>query len=412
MPRGSSDIPTLRLERLNKLVTSFMSPVQMVLSNLFGSDNEASDTIKWESQTGNRGMTPFVSPGSAAPSHAPTGVAEHQAKAAYWKEKMYCDEEFLNNLRKEGTESTYLTASKRLARELFTLRNRCDRRKEWMFAKMLSAGEFDYLGTGGLKLSVDYDLQSDHIETLTTDYKWEAGTKRNIMDDVQDGKIKIHDDTNGFVDYALCNSTVLKFMSNDDTFQTLLMKSAYGRGDLFTKQGTTIINANAKAIGNLLDIPNLIIYDEKFVVERYLTAALAAAGTTVYVGDTADYEAGTATLVDVSAGTSEDVTISSVNTESGTLTISASTYAYKAGEDKLVQTLPFLPNDKFIMFASQVDGQKIAEFKASPFGLSRNYGMKTKKWDTDDPEGTYIMVENKGLPVLYNRDAMYIIDVN
>jgi len=411
MPRGASDIADLRLSRINKLVTSFTTPPNMVLTNLFGATNAESDTIKWESQVGNRGMTPFVPPGAPAPTHAPQGVASNTAFAAYFKEKMYCDEEFLNNLRKEGTESQYLAARARLARELQTMRNRCDRRKEWMIAQMLTSGTITYTGKTGVKLSVDYSIPSDHSVSLATADKWESGTSRDIMKDIMDAKIVISDDCNGMIDYAICNSTVLKFMVLDDSFQTLLQKSAYGSGDLFKKSGGKILAANATALGNLLGL-NIIVYDEKYVVKEYLTTALAASGTTVYVGDAADFTTGTAVLTDVSAGTSEEVTVSAVSAEAGTITISASTSAYKAGEDTIHMALPFIPNDKFVMFASTVDGQKIAEWVNAPFGLGRHYGLYADSWDDNDPEGTWIRVQNKGLPVLYQRDAVYILDVN
>jgi hypothetical protein len=411
MPRGASQIPDLRLSRINKLITSFTAPPSMVFTNLFGSSNAESDQIKWESQTGNRGMTPFVPPGSPAPRHAPQGVAQHSAASAYFKEKMYADEEFLNNLRKEGTESQYLAARARLAKELQTLRNRCDRRKEWMFSKMLVDGSLTYYGRTGVKLSVDYDIPTTHQVSLGTDYKWEAGTKRDILKDVMDAKLTISDDCNGLVNMAVCNSTVLKFMALDDSIQTLLQQSAFPRGDLFKKAGGKIIGANASVIGNLLDL-NIVVYDEKYVVEEYLTTAVAASGTTVYVGDAADFQTGTATLHDVSAGTTESVTISAVDREAGTLTIGATTAAFKAGEDKISQTVPFIGNDKFLMFASTVDGQNIAEWMNAPFGLGRHYGMYTDQNDDWDPEGTWIRVQNKGLPVLYQRDAIYVLDVN
>ena len=155
MPAGSSEIPILRLEVLQKFVTKFMSPPELVLQNLFSSSPSPSSTIKWESQVGSRGMTPFVPPGAPAPRTSPLGVAQHSAEAAYWKEKMDFDEEFLNNLRQEGTEASYLAAAARLARELAGLVNRANRRREWMFAKMLFAGSFSYYQNHGYKVAVD-----------------------------------------------------------------------------------------------------------------------------------------------------------------------------------------------------------------------------------------------------------------
>jgi len=415
MPRGSSDIPDLRLSRIDKLVTSFMTPPSMVLTNLFGSSDADSSNIKWESQEGNRGMTPFVPPGSPAEVTSPQGVAAHSAEAAFWKEKMYCDEEFLNNLRKEGTESQYLAARARLARELKSMRGRADRRKEWMFAKMFENGEFAYSQKGGVKATVDYDIPSSHVSSLATDYKWEAGTSRDILKDIMDAKITISRDCNGIVDYAICNSTVLKFMALDDSIQTLLQSSAFGKGDLFKKAGGKLIGVNAPVMGSLLDIKNLVVYDERYVVKAWLTAVVTGGSTVnIYVDDITDFEAGgTLRFHDSSAGTYEDETISSVSVEAGYVTVStAPTASFKAAEDYVTMTRSFIPDDKFVMFASQVDGQKIAEFKQAPFGLDRHYGIKTDSWDENDPEGSWIRVQNKGLPVLYQRDAIFVYDVN
>ena len=164
--RGIGDIAELRLEVLQQFITRFMTPPELKLSTLFGTSNAPSDSIYWESQEGGRGMAPFVAPGVPSPRTAPYGLTKHSATAATWKEKMYFDEEFLNNLRKEGTINQYLAAQARLARELAGLTYRSMRRKEWMFAKMLFSGGFTYETTGGTKLSVDYKLPSTNQVTL------------------------------------------------------------------------------------------------------------------------------------------------------------------------------------------------------------------------------------------------------
>lgn len=411
MPRGASAIPALRLERLNKLVSKFGTPESFVLSNIFGNGMSAeSDTIKWESQVGNRGMAPFKPPGAPSPNTYPEGVTLHEAKAAFWGEKIFYSEEFLNNLRKEGTESTYLTAQARVARDLKMLNVRNGRRLEWMWSQMFTAGTITVNESYGQKWVVTYGVPSDHSVSLGTTYKWEAGANRDIWGDIADAKIKVHDDCGASVTDALCNSTVLKFMVADETMQTLLMKSAYGSGDLFRK-GNNIIGANEAAIGNILNL-TLHIVDTKYVVKQYITANVAASGTTVYVGDTKDFATGTATLVRVSDGTTEDVTLSAVTTQSQSLTCSATTYAYSAGRDYIKQVIPFIPNDKFVMFARDVDGQKTAEFIPAPFGTDRHWNQKVTQWEDVDPDGVNVRVENKGLPVLYQPDALYILDVN
>ena len=414
MPRGLGDIADLRLEVLQGFVTTFQAPPSLILMNLFPASVSPSSTVKWESQRGGRGMTPFVPPGAPAPMTSPFGVAAHSAEAAYWKEKMYFDEEFLNNLRKEGTESEYLSAQARLARELAGLTNRSNRRKEWMFAQMMFAGSFTYSERTGTKITVDYDLPSTHLVTLGAAYKWSAGTSRDIIGDIISGKKIVKDDCGGDVDFALCNSTVLKYLARDPELLTLLSKSAFGSGDLFSGSKNSIVGVNPKVLGALLDIKNLVIYDEQYEVRAYLTAAVTASSTTtISVDNPADFAAGeTLRFHDVSAGTYEDETISSVSAEGGTVTVSsAPATSYKAGEDYVSQTSYFVPDTKFAMFASNVDMQKIAEYKQAPYGLNRNYGITTDKHEEWDPEGVYIRVQDKGLPILYQRDAMYVLTV-
>lgn len=414
MPRGLGDIPDLRLEVLQNFVTQWMSPPELILMNIFSGSNSPSSTIKWESQEGGRGMTPFVPPGAPAPVTSPYGVAAHSAEAAYWKEKMYFDEEFLNNLRKEGTESQYLDAKTRLARELGSLTNRSDRRKEWMFAKMFVAGTFTYSVATGVKITVDYSLPTTHSVTLGNDYKWSTGTKRDIISDVIDGKKLISDDCGGKVNIAICNSTVLKYMAQDPTIQTLLQKSAFGSGNLFEGAVHKIVGVNPKVVGSLLDIDLLVVYDEQYEVRSYLTAAVTADSTTSFtIEDASDFESGdTLRFVDVSANTYEDETISSVTSETNTIVVStAPSSSYKAAEDYVTMIRKFVPDDIFVMMATKVDNKQIAEYKKAPFGLDRSWGQKTDRHEEWDPEGIWIRVQDKGLPILYQRDASYILTV-
>ncbi len=414
MPRGIADIPELRLEVLQGFVTKFTIDPNLLLMNIFPESNSPSDVVEWESQEGSRGMTPFVPPGAPAPRTAPLGVAQHSARAAYWKEKIFYDEEFLNNLRKEGTDAQYLDTQTRLARDLAQLVNRSNRRKEWMFSQMLMAGSFSYSVRDGYKSSVDYNIRADHIVTLATADQWDDGTTRDIMGDIIDGKTKVSDDCGGRVDLAICNSVVLKYIARDPDLLVLLQKSTFGQGDLFSGNKNSIVGVNPKVLGAILDIDNLVIYDEKYEVRAYLTAAVTGSSTTaVSVEDASDYVAGgTLRFVDTSADTFEEETISSVDVQAGTVTVSsAPTTSYKAGEDYVTMIRGFVPDDIFVMIATTVENQKIAEYKRAPFGLGRHYGNFTDRDENWDPEGVYIRTQDKGLPILTQRDAMYILDV-
>lgn len=406
MPKGASDIADLKLVRLQKLIETFQTSPNLKLLGLFGQFNAVSDKIEWESQVGTRGLTPFVAPTAPAPQLAPLGVAQHSAFAAFWKEKMYMDEVFLNNLREPGTTATYMTAQRRLAREMNRMRNRSDRRREWMVAKMLTGGSFTYSGANGVKLSVDYGVPTAQLVTLAASRKWSTGASRNIVEDIMDAKLTLSNNVGATIDYAMFTSEILKYMVLDSSLQTLLSKSNFGQGDLFARP--------VQVLGNLLDIPNMVLYDEQFQLKAWLTAAVTAdSTTTVYVDDATDFEVGdTLRFNDVSASTYEEETISAVDVDAGTITVStAPSTSYKASEDNVTATKKFVPTTKFCMFASSVEGERIAEFMNAPFGLNRQYGMKVDQDEEWDPEGLWIRTQNKGLPVLYNRDAVYTLTV-
>jgi hypothetical protein len=392
-----------------------MTPPNLVLMNMFGApENDESSTIKWESQIGTRGMAPFIAPGDESPQTSPIGFAKHSAEAAFWSEKMRFDEEFLNNLRQVGTESTYQPAAQTLAKNLAMLKTRIERRKEWMFAKMITAGSFSYLQEKGRKIAVDYSLPSAQQVTLGANYKWNTGTKRDIMNDIMNAMITVRNSCGAKIDTAMTSSNVLKSMAQDPTIQTLLTPFAYGKGNLFSDAGGSWIGVNPAPIAQLLAIPNFIIYDEMYVVRAWLTGAVTADSTTaIPVDDTADFEVGgTLRFNDQSAGTWEEETISAVNTEAGTVTVStAPSTSYKASEDYVTMTRRYVADNLFTMWASMVDGQKIASYRQAPFSLNRHYGTKVDQWEDKDPDAVWIRAQNKGLPVLFQRDAIYILTV-
>lgn len=406
MPQSPSDFPDLRLKRLTKLIERFKTPPSMVLANLFGSDKWDSDVVEWESQIGNRGLTPFVAPDSVSPRISPLGVATHEAKAACWKEKMYLGEGFLNNLREPGNKQKYYTAKKRLAKETKMMNNRSDRRVEWMFAKMLISGSMSYLDYNSTKQVVDYGIPSENLVTLATNRKWDTGNSRNPLEDIFDAQLTLSNACGAVIDHALFTTEILKLMIFDSGIQTLLSKSNYGQGDLFSRP--------VQVLGSLLNLKNMVLYDEQYQIRANLTAVVTADTTVdIYVDDTIDFEVGgTLRFYDVSANTYEDETISAIEENSGYITVStAPSTSYKAGEDIVYMTKKFLPTDKFLMFASELEGQKIAEMATVPFGMDRKWGKQLKKWDVDDPDGVFIRVENRGLPVLYNEDCIYVYTV-
>ncbi len=400
--KGSQGIPALQLITLNKLISKFVRPPSNFFTNLFPSTQYDSDTIEWEMEYGSGGMTPFVAPGSVAPAIGIDGIGSGSAKAAFWKEKMYFDEEFLNNLREPGTYATYMKAERQLAKGAQKLRWRCDRRREWMVAQMLINGSLSYIQTGGIKFSVSYGVPTSHIVTLDDDRNWKDGASRNCVEDIFDAKQLISDDAMVTPNYSIMNSQMLKVLLFDENIQALLSKSAFGNGDLFARP--------AQVISSLLGIGNLTVYDELYEVQAWLTASTS--GTTVYLDDVSDFEVGgKARFVNMKAyNTYEDEVITAVDPAAGTITVGAApTATFVGGQDKVVMRKKFIQDNVFFMFADAAGGSKIAEFMEAPYGNSRRWGFFADTKDEWDPEGVWLRVQDKGLPVLYNPDTTYKI---
>ena len=306
-----------------------------------------------------------------------------------------------------GTDRKYQGAERTLGNQVRNLSNRSYRREEWMRAQMLCNDGFTYKDKNGVYITLDYGIPDDNKVSLATDYKWDEGTKRDIVQDIYAAKLAVSNANAGVLNNAIFTSEVLKYMVFDDTIQTLLQKSSFGQGDLFANP--------TSVIGNLIGIGNMHLYDEAYQIRAWLTTALSsgAGPHTVYVDSTVDFEVGgTLTVLDVSAKTTETLTITAVNTNSGTLTATGTlSSSYKATEDYVYMTKKFIPTTKFVMWADNVDGEPIAEFMKAPHELDRRWGQQVDRWEKRDPDGIFVRVEDKGLPVLYHEDAVYQLTI-
>lgn len=399
--KGSQGIPSLKLETLNKLISNLPPAPTNFFANMFPATKYDSDTIRWEIEYGSAGMTPFVAPGSIAPAIGLDGIGEASAKAAFFKEKMYFDEEFLNNMREVSTWATYQSAEKKLSRGVKKLDWRIQRRREWMFAQMFIKGSLSYVQKGGTKFTVSYGVPDSHIINLDASRQWDDGASRNPIEDIFDAKRILADDAGVGVEYAMCNSDLLKTLILDSKLQALLSKSTFGNGDLFTNPELVI--------GTLLGVGKLAIYDEMYEVPGWIMQNVVGGSTTViHVDDSSDFEVGgKARLYDMSeVNIWEDETISAVDQEAGTITLAtAPTRSFKAGEDRVIMKKKFIEDNRFFMFNSSRNGEKIAEFLEAPYGNSRRWGKFSDTKDEWDPEGMWLRVQDKGLPVCYYPDT-------
>jgi hypothetical protein len=408
MPKGSAGIPALQLEVLNKLITKFDRAPSMFFTNLLPTTQAASDTIKWEIEYGSAGMTPFVAPGSVAPAIGTDGVGEGSAKAAFFKEKMYFDEVFLNNMREPGTLATYQSAERKLTRGSRKLRFRIDRRREWMLSQMMTNGTLNYTQQGGTKFSLSYGIPASHLITLGAAYFWGTGASRNPVADIYNAKALLANDAGVIPSYAMLNSELLKTLILDSKIQDLLSKSAFGDGNLFSNP--------TQVIGQLLGVGSLVVYDELYEVTGWLTGGVTGGSTTVIpVDDTSDFEVGgLLRFVDTSESNAwEDRAITAVSQINSTVTVAtAPTNSYIAGEDKVIMRKKFIGDDTFLMFSTtSADGDTIGEFMEAPYGLGRRWGTYADTKDEWDPEGMWLRVQDKGLPVLYHPDTIVRLTV-
>ncbi len=188
--------------------------------------------------------------------------------------------------------------------------------------------------------------------------------------------------------------------------QDLLKKSSFGDGDLFARP--------QQVIGNLLGMGNLTVYDDVFEVSTWITQDVSSGASTINVDDATDLEAGEeARIYDLRTPYDyEKVTIDSVSISNNTVTLSGSTNnAYAANQARLVMRKKFISNLTVGMFARTIDDEKIAEFMEAPFGNDRHFGMYADSNPEWDPEGIWMRIQNKGLPVIYHPDALYTITV-
>lgn len=398
--KGIQGIPALQLVTLNKLISQLDKVPTNFFSNMFASVQYPSDTIKWELEYTSGGMTPFVAPGSVAPTVGIDGVSQAEARAAYWKEKMYFDEEFLNNLRQPGTTDVYATAERKLAKGVKKLQYRCERRREWMVSQMITQGSISYQTNGGAKFSVSYGIPTSHTETLATARKWADGATRNPVEDIFDAKTVLSTDAGVVPEYAILNSELLKVLILDEKIQALLEKSAFGNGDLFSNPGPVL--------ASLLGVGKLTVYDELYEIQAQLLTTPGS--TTIYLEDVSDFIVGE-TLRFINTllyGVWEDEVISAIDVNAGTVTLVAQpTATFVGGRDKVQMRKKFIADNEFHLIATKSGGEPIAEFLEAPYGLDRRHGFYADTELEWDPEGIWLRVQDKGLPVMYHPDTTF-----
>ena len=402
----------LHHEVLTRTIQKMPAPSSLVFTNLFPSQQYESDRIRWAMEYGTAGMTPFVAPGSPAPTMGDDAMySEGSAAAAYWKEKNFIDEQRLNNLRNPLTTTQRQTARTQIARQQRKLRSRCDRRREWMIAKAFFDHKLTYQREGGTKFTVDYGVPPHHKQELTGDDVWDDGTgspgsTATPIRDIYDIKKDFVEDVGVNPTDFFMNSELLKVLMFNTDLQDLLKKSAFGDGDLFSRP--------AQVIGQLLGLGNLTVYDDLYEITAWLTSDAASGDTILSVDDATDMEAGQdVRIYDLRTPFGYgSYTIDSVDIPNNTITLASSlNESYKGGLTRVTMRKKFITDDKVGIFARSVDDEPIAEFMEAPFGNDRHFGIYADSKEEWDPEGVWMRIQNKGLPVIYHPDALWTLKV-
>ena len=401
--KGYSNIPGLHLTVLRQLAFDYMAKApKLYFTQMFPDTTIASDEATWEVELTSAGISPFVAPGAPAPRVGIDGHTSGRAKVAYWKEKAYLDESFLNNLRRVGSFEKE-SAEKQMGRMLQKLVWRSMRRKEWMCAKAIVDGGFTYAAQNGVNFTVSYGRPAVNTLALSEDKKWGTGAQRNPIEDIY--MVREHMQTlfGVNVDNMAMTSATLKKLVMDKELQGLLSKSAFGNGDLFARP--------AQVIGSLFGFGTVQVMDEMYDLNAWV---MAVDGTNIVVDNATDFEVGARLMVTKTDERfrSEWRTITAVNKQTNTLTIDAPFQNPPlAGRDKVEMQRKFMDDDTVVFTNPTHEGVPANEFLQAPFGMDGHYGLYTDRKDEWDPDGVYIRVQDKGLPVLYNPQNTFTLKV-
>jgi hypothetical protein len=269
---------------------------------------------------------------------------------------------------------------------------------------------FSYQIKGGAKFTVNYNVPAQNTVALTGTDVWWTGTAKGAtatpIRDVYDMRDLYVDEIGKEPEYTIITSNILKLWLFDETLQGLLKKSAFGDGDLFARP--------AQVLGALMGLANLIIYDEHFDVSSWTTGAISGgSSTTVTVEEITDFVAGPCRIYDMTQMFAyEDAEITGVNYATNTLTFADEpTNSYLAGNARISLRKKFAKDDELMFFSKSIEGQTIAEFMEAPFGLNRNWGMFGDSETEWDPDGLWLRIQNKGLPVMYWPNAVMRLKV-
>ncbi len=182
-----------------KALEQMKAPKSFFLDTFFRAvETHATDTLDIDTIKGKRRMAGFTRPTAKAAVVDKLGYTYQTFKLPYIKEKMPFDASQFMNRAAGQTVYDNSTPQERAAAEmgksLLYLRERIDRREEWMAMKALLTGKTPIKGDD-IDAEVDWKMASDHKVTLTSTAKWDAPTTAVPLTDFRTWRRKIQEDS-------------------------------------------------------------------------------------------------------------------------------------------------------------------------------------------------------------------------
>lgn len=374
-------------------------PPSMGFSRYFPVIKLPGDNFTWEYALGSAGMSPVVAPGSPAPIIGKDGSASGSASVAYWKEKMFLDETTANNTRRIGTLE-YETAQRQIAEMITKLMWRSKRRQEWFAARALLDSKLVYTMENGHTVSVDFGRPVNNRKVLAGNYRWGQSAAQPLKD-ILDLKEYMADMHGVRITILKMNSKTLRLLADDPSLIELFKKSGYGDGGFLANP--------ERELGKVLDI-TFELNDDFYDVPAEVTGV---AGTAITVDNARDFSVGGKLFAELVDKEFREEFRTIVSISGNVVTVDSAFTTLRPGKDRVTMRKKYLLDGEVCALPSSFDGNSIGNYYLAPFGLpTPRYGMYVDSDMVWDPDGLYMRVQNKGLPVVRSPQAVFTLVVN
>ena len=372
-------------------------PPAMQFTKYFPAQKLDGDNVTWEYALGSAGMSPVVAPGSPAPIIGLDGSASGSASVAYWKEKMFLDETTANNTRRIGTLG-YEKAQRILAEMLTKLIHRSKRRQEWFAARALLDSKLVYTMENGHTISVDFGRPPGNRKVLAGTYRWGEPDARPLQDilDIKQYMADMHGVT---ITILKLNSTTLRILGEDPQLIELFKKSGFGDGSFLANP--------ARELGKVLDV-TFELNDDFYDVPAEI---INVNGATITVDNARDFSVKGRLFAELFDREFREEYREIATIVGNVITVDRPFTTLRPGKDRVTMRKKYLQDGEICALPTSFEGNPLGFFGLAPFGIPARYGMYPDSFDIKDPDGLYIRVQNKGLPIVQSPQAIFTLVV-